>query len=185
MESRLYHVARRYIVYREKRRQIHDQTRETFLDVTETIDSYLNKSDWRVSGNENMADSSKGSCCICPARSRPAIPWRNIQRKSVRPTNTAISTSTICPLAWPDTAPAGPCAICLEGFNLDGRCSSGPPRHLDAAMGQMVNFLGTLQNEWAGAQAFNNVDTYLAPFVRHDGLSYDEVSGPCRSSSSI
>jgi ribonucleoside-triphosphate reductase len=76
---------------------------------------------------------------------------------------------------------AGYCAgwslrdLLLEGFNLEGRCSSGPSRHFDAALGQMVNFLGTLQNEWAGAQAFNNVDTYLAPFVRHDGLSYDEV----------
>lgn len=76
---------------------------------------------------------------------------------------------------------AGYCAgwslrdLLLEGFNLEGRSCAGPARHFDAVLGQMVNFLGTLQNEWAGAQAFNNVDTYLAPFIRHDGLSYEEV----------
>jgi len=76
---------------------------------------------------------------------------------------------------------AGYCAgwslrdLLLEGFNLDGRSSAGPAKHFDSALGQMVNFLGTLQNEWAGAQAFNNVDTYLAPFIRHDGLSYQQV----------
>src|SRR6056297_820791 len=76
---------------------------------------------------------------------------------------------------------AGYCAgwslrdLLLEGFNLEGRCSSGPAKHFSSALGQMVNFLGTLQNEWAGAQAFNNMDTYLAPFIRYDGLAYPEV----------
>jgi ribonucleoside-triphosphate reductase len=65
--------------------------------------------------------------------------------------------------------------LLLEGFNLRDRCSSTPAKHFDAACGQMVNFLGTLQNEWAGAQAFNNVDTYLAPFIRHDGLDQHAV----------
>lgn len=63
-----------------------------------------------------------------------------------------------------------------EGFNgISGRIEAGPPRHLSSALGQMVNFLGTLQNEWAGAQAFSSFDTYLAPFVRKDQLSYPEV----------
>ena len=76
---------------------------------------------------------------------------------------------------------AGYCAgwslrdLLLEGFNLEGRSCAGPAKHFDSIMGQMVNFLGTLQNEWAGAQAFNNVDTYLAPFVRNDGLNYTQV----------
>ncbi len=76
---------------------------------------------------------------------------------------------------------AGYCAgwslrdLLLEGFNLEGRCSSGPAKHFDSALGQMVNFLGTLQNEWAGAQAFNNMDTYLAPFIRKDKLNYRQV----------
>ena len=63
-----------------------------------------------------------------------------------------------------------------EGFNgVKGKAEANPPKHLSAATGQMVNFMGTLQNEWAGAQAFSSVDTYLAPFIRKDNLSYNEV----------
>ena len=63
-----------------------------------------------------------------------------------------------------------------EGFNgVPGKAESGPAKHLSAAVGQMVNFMGTLQNEWAGAQAFSSVDTYLAPYVRNDKLSYQQV----------
>ena len=63
-----------------------------------------------------------------------------------------------------------------EGFNgIPGRVEAGPPKHLSSALGQMVNFLGTLQNEWAGAQAFSSFDTYLAPFVRKDGLGFAEI----------
>lgn len=66
--------------------------------------------------------------------------------------------------------------LLFEGFNgkIQGKPEADPPKH-PSALGQMVNFLGTLQNEWAGAQAFSSFDTYLAPFVRNDGLSYDEV----------
>lgn len=175
MESRLYHVARRYIVYREKRRQIRSET-ETFLDVTETIDSYLNKSDWRVSENANMAHSFQGLMLHLSG----SVQARYSLEKYPEEIRQAHEHGYfhIHDLSF---GLAGYCAgwslrdLLLEGFNLEGRCSSGPPRHFDAALGQMVNFLGTLQNEWAGAQAFNNVDTYLAPFVRHDGLSYDDV----------
>lgn len=63
-----------------------------------------------------------------------------------------------------------------EGLNgVPGKIESGPPRHLSSAVGQVVNFLGTLQNEWAGAQAFSSFDTYMAPFIRKDGLSYKQV----------
>ncbi len=66
--------------------------------------------------------------------------------------------------------------LLIEGFNgVPGRAESGPPRHLSSALGQMVNFLGTLQNEWAGAQAFSSFDTYLAPYVRKDGLDFAAV----------
>ncbi|MDO4766946.1 MAG: ribonucleoside triphosphate reductase, partial [Pseudomonadota bacterium] len=175
MESRLYHVARRYIVYREKRRQIRSET-ETFLDVTETIDSYLNKSDWRVSENANMAHSFQGLMLHLSG----SVQARYSLEKYPEEIRQAHEHGYfhIHDLSF---GLAGYCAgwslrdLLLEGFNLEGRCSSGPPRHFDAALGQMVNFLGTLQNEWAGAQAFNNVDTYLAPFVRYDGLSYDDV----------
>ena len=63
-----------------------------------------------------------------------------------------------------------------EGLNgIPGKVESGPPLHLSSAVGQIVNFLGTLQNEWAGAQAFSSFDTYMAPYVRADRLSYDAV----------
>ena len=63
-----------------------------------------------------------------------------------------------------------------EGFNgVPGKAEARPPKHFSSALGQMVNFLGTLQNEWAGAQAFSSFDTYLAPFVKVDELSYEEV----------
>jgi ribonucleoside-triphosphate reductase (formate) len=77
---------------------------------------------------------------------------------------------------------AGYCAgwslrtLLLEGLNgVPGKVEAGPPKHLSSAVGQIVNFLGTLQNEWAGAQAFSSFDTYMAPFIRKDNLSYDEV----------
>ena len=77
---------------------------------------------------------------------------------------------------------AGYCAgwslrtLLFEGFNgVMGRVEAGPPKHLSSALGQMVNFLGTLQNEWAGAQAFSSFDTYLAPFIRKDNLTYNKV----------
>jgi len=77
---------------------------------------------------------------------------------------------------------AGYCAgwslrqLLLEGYNgVPGRVESGPPKHLRTVLGQMMNFLGTLQHEWAGAQAFSSFDTYLAPFVRTDGLNYKQV----------
>ena len=63
-----------------------------------------------------------------------------------------------------------------EGFNgVPGKVESSPPKHLTSATGQIVNFLGTMQNEWAGAQAFSSFDTYLAPFIRKDRLPYEEV----------
>lgn len=175
MESRLYQVARRYIVYREKRRTIRSQT-ETFLDVTETIDSYLDKSDWRVSENANMAHSFQGLMLHLSG----SVQARYSLEKYPEEVRQAHEHGYfhIHDLSF---GLAGYCAgwslrdLLLEGFNLEGRCSSGPPKHFDAALGQMVNFLGTLQNEWAGAQAFNNVDTYLAPLVRHDSMTYEEV----------
>jgi ribonucleoside-triphosphate reductase len=77
---------------------------------------------------------------------------------------------------------AGYCAgwslrtLLMEGLNgVPGKVEAGPPKHLSSAVGQIVNFLGTLQNEWAGAQAFSSFDTYMAPFIRKDSLSYEEV----------
>ena len=175
MESRLYQVAKKYILYREKRREIRSQ-KQAFLDIKDTIDSYMNKSDWRVNENANMAHSFQGLMLHLSG----SVQARYALEKYPEEIRLAHEHGYfhIHDLSF---GLAGYCAgwslrdLLLEGFNLEGRCSSGPAKHFDSALGQMVNFLGTLQNEWAGAQAFNNVDTYLAPFVRYDGLDYYEV----------
>lgn len=176
MESRLYDVARSYIIYREQRRQLRAMSTAPSLDVNDVIDSYLSKADWRVSENANMSHSFQGLMLHLSgtAQARYAL--------EAYPTHVRLAHEHgyfhIHDLSF---GLAGYCAgwslrdLLLEGFNLEGRASAGPAKHLDAAFGQMVNFLGTLQNEWAGAQAFNNVDTYLAPFVRADGLHYGQV----------
>lgn len=175
MESRLFDVAKKYILYREKRREFRSQ-KEAYLDITDTIDNYLNKSDWRVNENANMGHSFQGLMLHLSGSVQAKYTLEKYPEEVRQAHNHGYFH--IHDLSF---GLAGYCAgwslrdLLLEGFNLEGRCSSGPAKHFSSALGQMVNFLGTLQNEWAGAQAFNNVDTYLAPFIRYDGLSYPEV----------
>ncbi len=175
MESRLFEVARRYVIYREKRRVLREQ-KAAYLDIKETIDNYLSKADWRVAENANMSHSFQGLMLHLSG----TVQARYVLEKYPEEVRQAHDHGYfhIHDLSF---GLAGYCAgwslrdLLLEGFNLEGRSAAGPARHFDSALGQMVNFLGTLQNEWAGAQAFNNVDTYLAPFIRHDGLDYKQV----------
>ncbi len=175
MDSRLHSVAKKFILYRDSRRRLRNQ-KDAYLDIKETIDEYLEKSDWRVAENANMTHSFQGLMLHLSG----TIQARYALEKYPEEIRQAHEHGYfhIHDLSY---GLAGYCAgwslrdLLLEGFNLEGRSCAGPARHFDAVLGQMVNFLGTLQNEWAGAQAFNNVDTYLAPFIRHDGLSYEEV----------
>jgi len=175
VESRLFNVARRYIVYREKRRELREQ-KAAYLDIRDTIDNYLSKADWRVAENANMSHSFQGLMLHLSG----TVQARYALEKYPEEARAAHDHGYfhIHDLSF---GLAGYCAgwslrdLLLEGFNLEGRSCAGPAKHFDSALGQMVNFLGTLQNEWAGAQAFNNVDTYLAPFIRHDGLSFKKV----------
>ncbi len=175
MENRLYDVAKKYILYREKRRELRSQ-KQAYLDIKETIDQYLTKADWRVNENANMTHSFQGLMLHLSG----TIQARYALEKYPQEIRAAHEHGYfhIHDLSF---GLAGYCAgwslrdLLIEGFNLEGRSCAGPARHFDSILGQMVNFLGTLQNEWAGAQAFNNVDTYLAPFIRHDDLSYDDV----------
>ena len=175
MESRLFDAAKRFVIYREKRRALREQ-KAAYLDIKDTIDNYLSKADWRVAENANMAHSFQGLMLHLSG----TVQARYVLEKYPEEVRSAHDHGYfhIHDLSF---GMAGYCAgwslrdLLLEGFNLDGRSSAGPAKHFDSALGQMVNFLGTLQNEWAGAQAFNNVDTYLAPFIRHDGLSYQQV----------
>ncbi|MEF3698652.1 ribonucleoside triphosphate reductase [Desulfolutivibrio sp.] len=175
MESRLFGVAKRYIIYREKRRELREQ-KAAYLDIKDVIDNYLSKADWRVAENANMCHSFQGLMLHLSG----TVQARYALEKYPEEVRAAHEHGYfhIHDLSF---GLAGYCAgwslkdLLLEGFNLEGRSCAGPARHFDSALGQMVNFLGTLQNEWAGAQAFNNVDTYLAPFIRHDKLSYKQV----------
>ncbi|WP_461208981.1 ribonucleoside triphosphate reductase [Desulfocurvus sp. DL9XJH121] len=173
MENRLYKVAERYIIYREKRRELRNQD-EAYLDIRSMIETYLDASDWRVAENSNMVHSFQGLILHMAG----SVQARYVLEKYPEEVRQAHEHGYFH-LHDLSFGLAGYCAgwslrdLLLEGFNLRDRCCSDPAKHLDAACGQIVNFLGTLQNEWAGAQAFNNVDTYLAPFVRNDGLSYE------------
>lgn len=147
------------------------------IDAISTINEYLDRSDWRVNANANQ-DFSLGGMMLNTSGKVVANYWLTqvfspAANKAHR--EGAIHIHDLDMLS-------GYCAgwslrqLLEQGFGgVPGAISSLPPRHLSSALGQMVNFLGTLQNEWAGAQAFSSFDTYLAPFVRLDNLSYDEV----------
>ena len=176
IKENLFKTAKAYILYREKRAWLR-QEKKTMVDVESSINEYLEKLDWRVNANANQGYSN-GGLILNVSGKVTANYW----------------LSTVYPSEVGDAHRNGDvhihdldmlaayCAgwslktLLREGFNgVKGKAEANPPKHLSAATGQMVNFMGTLQNEWAGAQAFSSVDTYLAPFIRKDNLSYKEV----------
>lgn len=169
-------TAKAYILYREKRRQSRD-SKHILIDVEKTMDEYLDKSDWRVNANANQG-YSLGGLILNTSGKIIANYWLNkIYSERVR--NAHVEGDVhIHDLDMF----SGYCAgwslrqLLEEGFNgVPGKTESLPPKHLESALSQMVNFLGTLQNEWAGAQAFSSFDTYLAPYVKKDKLEYPQV----------
>lgn len=176
MSSGHFKTARAYIVYREKRAQARS-AENVVVDVEKTISEYLDKSDWRVHANANQGYSI-GGLILNAAGKLTANYWLNfIYTKEIRDAHVEgdfhihdLDMFTGYCAGWSIRQ------LLEEGFNgVAGKVESGPPKHLETAVAQMVNFLGTLQNEWAGAQAFSSFDTYLAPFVKKDHLSYEEV----------
>jgi ribonucleoside-triphosphate reductase len=147
------------------------------LDPIATIQEYLLKEDWRIKANANQG-YSLGGLILNTAGKIIANYWLNhIYPKAI---GTAHQQADFH-IHDLDML-AGYCAgwslrtLLQEGFNgIPGKIEADPPRHLSSAVGQIVNFLGTLQNEWAGAQAFSSFDTYLAPFIRKDKLTYATV----------
>lgn len=147
------------------------------VDVRHAIEEYLHRDDWRIRANANQG-YSLGGMILNVAGKVTANYWLN---EIYSPLIGAAHRSGDLHIHDLDML-SGYCAgwslrqLLFEGFNgVPGRAESNPPRHLSSALGQMVNFLGTLQNEWAGAQAFSSFDTYLAPFVRKDKLSYKQI----------
>ncbi len=176
ISAEYYKTARAYIVYREKRASVR-QANSVAVEVSKTIDEYLSRSDWRVKANANQ-DYSLGGMILNTAGKIIANYWLNyVYPEEIREahTNGDMHIHDLDMFS-------GYCAgwslrqLLQEGFNgVPGKVESKPPKHLETAVAQMVNFLGTLQNEWAGAQAFSSVDTFLAPFVRLEELDYPRV----------
>jgi ribonucleoside-triphosphate reductase len=169
-------TARAYIAYREQHARLRDQER-VLVDVGRTIDEYLKREDWRVSANANQG-YSLGGLILNISGKMVANYWLS----HVYPPEVGEAHRSGDFHVHDLDMLSGYCAgwslrtLLNEGFNgVPAKVESSPPRHLSSAVGQMVNFLGTLQNEWAGAQAFSSFDTYLAPFVRKDRLSYQQV----------
>lgn len=169
-------TARAYIVYREQRQKLR-RDKKTLVDVASSVNEYLEQSDWRVNANANQG-YSLGGLILNVSGKVIANYWLN----HVYPPEVGEAHRDGSIHIHDLDMLSGYCAgwslrtLLTEGFNgVAGKVEAGPPRHMSSAVGQIVNFLGTLQNEWAGAQAFSSFDTYMAPFVRLDSLSYEEV----------
>ncbi|WP_296206607.1 ribonucleoside triphosphate reductase [uncultured Corynebacterium sp.] len=149
----------------------------TTIDVQSTLDEYLQRADWRIHANANQ-DYSLGGMVLNTSGKVTANYWLNHVFSPAAGQAHRAGDLHIHDLDML----SGYCAgwslrqLLEEGFaGVPATVSSAPPKHLSSACGQAVNFLGTLQNEWAGAQAFSSFDTYMAPFVRLDNLSYEQV----------
>jgi len=170
-------TAKAYILYR-KQHETFRKIRTTFLEVEKIVSDYLMQVDWRVKENSNIGYSMSG---LLMHVAGSVISNYTLDR--VYPMEVADAHRNgdihLHDLYFGIT---GYCAgwslkqLLYEGFNgVSGTVESKPAKHLDTAFLQIANFIGTLQNEWAGAQAFNSIDTYLAPFVRKDSLSYHQI----------
>ena len=169
-------TARAYIAYRDQHQRLRED-RHTLLDVATSVNEYLNQQDWRVNANANQG-YSLGGLILNVAGKVTANYWLS----HVYPPEVGTAHREADIHIHDLDMLAGYCAgwslrtFLAEGLNgVPGKVEAGPPKHLSSAVGQIVNFLGTLQNEWAGAQAFSSFDTYMAPFIRKDSLSYREV----------
>ena len=168
-------VAKAYILYRKQREKLRSM-KSTYLDYKETVDKYLNVTDWRVKENSTVT-YSVGGLILSNSGAITANYWLSEvydQEIADAHRNCEIHLHDLSMLT-------GYCAgwslkqLIQQGLGIPGKINSSPAGHLSTLCNQMVNFLGIMQNEWAGAQAFSSFDTYLAPFVKVDNLSYKEV----------
>ncbi len=176
MRGGWHETARAYIRYRAQHARLRSD-RSVAVDAIASVSEYLDRSDWRVQANANQG-YSLGGLILNSAGKLTANYWLS---HVYSPEVGAAHRDGSLHIHDLDML-AGYCAgwslrmLLEEGLNgVPGKVDAAPPRHLSSAVGQMVNFLGALQNEWAGAQAFSSFDTYLAPFVRKDRLSYAEI----------
>ncbi|MBR4087442.1 MAG: ribonucleoside triphosphate reductase [Clostridia bacterium] len=181
-ESGYADVAKAYILYRKQREKVRN-LKTTFLDYKSLVDSYVNVTDWRVKENSTVT-YSVGGLILSNSGAITANYWLSeIYDAEIADAhrNADIHIHDLSMLT-------GYCAgwslkqLIKEGLGgVPGKITSAPAKHLVSLCNQMVNFLGIMQNEWAGAQAFSSFDTYLAPFVKVDNLSYAEVKNCIQS----
>jgi len=181
-------VMRSFMIYRHTRKLqrehvagLNDDT--TYVDSTQTIEEYISQTDWRINANANTSYSNAGLVNNVAGKII-ANYWLDkvySKEEGYAHRNGDIHIHDLDCLT-------GYCAgwslrvLLNDGFNgVRGRVESKPPSHFREALGQMANFLGILQSEWAGAQAFSSFDTYLAPYVFKDNLTFDEVLKAIRS----
>ena len=168
-------VAKAYILYRKQREKIRN-LKSTMLDYKALVDNYLQVADWRVKENSTVT-YSVGGLILSNSGAITANYWLSeIYDKEIADAHKAgdIHLHDLSMLT-------GYCAgwslkqLIQQGLGIPGKINSAPAKHLSTLCNQMVNFLGIMQNEWAGAQAFSSFDTYLAPFVKVDNLSQADV----------
>ena len=168
-------VAKAYILYRKQREKLRN-TKSSYLDYKETVDKYLNIEDWRVKENSTVT-YSVGGLILSNSGAITANYWLSeVYDQEIA------NAHRNCDIHLHDLSMlTGYCAgwslkqLIQQGLGIPGKTNSSPASHLSTLCNQMVNFLGIMQNEWAGAQAFSSFDTYLAPFVKVDNLSQKEV----------
>ena len=167
-------TAKAYILYREQRARIRDFAAGL---NNEMVDDYLEQLDWQVNENSNMSYSIQGLNNYIASNVSKNYWLNKIYPEQIKNAHLNgdihihdLNIISVYCVGW-DLKD-----LLLEGFKgVKGKVSSKPPKHFRTALGQMVNFLYTMQGESAGAQAFSNFDTLLAPFVRYDGLNFEQV----------
>ena len=169
-------VAKAYILYRKQREKLRN-VKNTLLDYKDVVDKYMKSMDWRVKENSTVTYSI-GGLILNNSGAITANYWlsevyddegANAHRNADIHIHDLSMLSGYC-AGWSLKQ------LIQEGLGgVTGRISSAPAKHLSVLCNQMVNFLGIMQNEWAGAQAFSSFDTYLAAFVKADGLTYPQV----------
>jgi len=167
-------TARSYIIYREQHARLREITNKMEIDL---VDQYLKKRDWKINENSNMDYSLQGLNNYISSEVSKVYWLNEIYPGEVKKAQADgdfhihdLSLLSVYCVGW-DLHD-----LLIEGFKgVAGKVESKPAKHLRSALGQVVNFFYTLQGEAAGAQAFSNFDTLMAPFIRYDGLNYDDV----------
>ncbi len=169
-------VAKAYILYREQHKKLRD-TRQLFDDAIDAMNDYLEREDWKVNENSNMGFSLQGLNNFISSEITAQYWLKEIYGDEARKHHTSgdyhihdLGNLSVYCCGW-DLQD-----LLMTGFRgVESKIESAPPKHFKVALGQVINFFYTLQGEAAGAQAFSNFDTYLAPFIYYDDLSYEET----------